>query len=126
MEVGSADKNARLEGFIKKPPIYLVPKAFIFACARALGFGAVKYEANNWRLGMKWSETYSAVLRHLVAWQEGEDTDPESGLSHLDHACAMLAFLTEYAANPAYAGLDDRWRMQEQTASLAQERNSTG
>lgn len=94
-----------------KLPLWLVPVAAIKACARALQHGAKKYAANNWRKGMKWSEVYSALQRHLTAWNEGEEIDPESGLNHLDHAQACLAFLTEYVAHPElYVGFDDRFK----------------
>ena len=53
---------------------------------------------------------YSALLRHLFAWWGGEDRDPESGFSHLDHSAAMLAFLIEHSVNPAYASLDTRYK----------------
>lgn len=95
----------------KKIPLWLVPVALLRAAGRALGYGARKYAANNWRKGMAWSECYSALQRHLSAWLEGEDTDPESGLSHLDHATACLAFLTEYAGHPElYGKFDDRFK----------------
>lgn len=93
-----------------KLPLWLVPVAFIRALARALQYGARKYASNNWRKGMNYSEPYSAMLRHLTAWNEGEALDPESGLSHLDHACANLAFLCEYEAHPElYAQFDNRF-----------------
>lgn len=94
-----------------KLPMWLVPKALLDAAARALQHGAAKYAPNNWRRGMKWSETYSALLRHLTAWNDGEDADPDSGLHHFDHAAACLAFLCEYVAHPElYGSLDDRFK----------------
>lgn len=45
-----------------------------------------------------------SLLRHLFAYNDGKDTDPESGLSHLDHACASLAMLVaSIRANPELA-----------------------
>lgn len=93
-----------------KPPLALIPKALLLGAGRALGFGATKYAPHNYRRGMKWSEPYSALLRHLSAWNEGEDADPETGFSHLDHAAAMLAFLMEFSTKPEYATFDDRWK----------------
>lgn len=58
---------------------------------------------------MVWSDVYSALLRHLTAFWDGENIDSESGLHHLDHAAACLAFLVEYATQPGYEQFDDRW-----------------
>lgn len=94
-----------------KPQMWLVPNALSHAAARALGHGAAKYAPNNWRRGMKWSEVYSALQRHLTAWLEDEGQDPDSGLSHLDHAAACLSFLTEYEAHQQlYGGFDNRFK----------------
>lgn len=97
----------------KKLPIWLVPNALVFAAARSLQHGAKKYAPNNWRRGIAYSEVYSALQRHMLAWLEREDHDPDSGLSHLDHAAACLAFLTEYEARPEFHQFDDRLRRPE-------------
>lgn len=76
-----------------KPRLDLIPRAALEAAGRALGNGAVKYGANNWRTCKEPERYVAATLRHIVAWNEGEATDPESGLSHLDHAAASLAIL---------------------------------
>jgi hypothetical protein len=73
-----------------------------------LQFGAQKYAAHNWRKGMEWSRMFSALMRHLLAWQRGEDIDPESGLPHLGHAGCCLAFLQAYTLHNI--GKDDRYR----------------
>lgn len=96
-----------------KPRIDLVPTDLSQAAARALMFGAAKYAAWNWLKGLSWSETYASLQRHLAAWLNGEDTDPESGLSHLDHAAANIAFLTTFEARGL--GTDDRPPMPQPT-----------
>jgi hypothetical protein len=45
-------------------------------------------------------------MRHLAAWQRGEENDAESGLPHLAHAMCNLRMLTLYAEN--YPQGDDR------------------
>lgn len=35
-------------------------------------------------------------MRHLVAYRNGETTDPESGVSHLSHAFCNLMFLRHF------------------------------
>lgn len=74
----------------------VVPPAAIKAIVRALSLGANKYGAYNWRGKVVHMTTYyDAALRHLLAWLEGEDRDPESGVSHLAHAAASLAVLLD-------------------------------
>lgn len=64
----------------------LLPKHGLDVIAEVFGFGAQKYDDHNWRRGYEWSKSYDALQRHLTAWWDGEDIDPESGLSHLGHA----------------------------------------
>lgn len=82
-----------------KPDLSIVPVALENACARALTFGANKYGRNNYRKGINFSRNIAAAQRHLKAWNELETLDPESGLSHLDHAIACLAMLAVHEAN---------------------------
>ncbi len=94
-----------------KPHLALVPTALITAAGRAFTHGANKYAPNNWRRGMVWTEAYSALLRHLTAWGDGEDIDPDSGNTHLDHAAAALGFLCEFVAHPElYGKFDNRFK----------------
>ena len=86
----------------------LVPFQAIGEIADVLAFGAQKYSANNWCRGAEWSRYYSALCRHIFAWWQGEDLDPETGLSHLAHAGCCLVFLMEYQRNAW--GTDDRFK----------------
>ena len=71
-----------------KPRIELVDSGIIIGLAQVLSFGAEKYEAHNWKLiqPKDLDRIYGAVQRHLLAYNDGERFDPESGLSHLYHA----------------------------------------
>ncbi|MGJ7024963.1 dATP/dGTP diphosphohydrolase domain-containing protein [Petrimonas sulfuriphila] len=89
-----------------KTQLDLIPPAVIEGLAKVLTFGAEKYERNNYRKGMKWSDVLNSLLRHINAFRSGEDFDKESGLSHLDHAMCNLAFLKEYER--IYPQGDDR------------------
>lgn len=91
-----------------KAPLGLISSIALIAEAGVLAFGARKYAAHNWRGGMDWSRVYDAIQRHLVAWNAGEDVDPETGLSHLAHARCGLGFLLDYAVN--HKELDDRYK----------------
>ncbi len=80
----------------KKVPLHLVPGAASAYTAMGLKEGARKYGAFNWRETSIETMTYvGATLRHLSAFVDGEDMDPESGNPHLAHAMASLAILID-------------------------------
>lgn len=91
-----------------KPRTDLLPTTPLFAIAEVLGMGAEKYAPHNWRGGIEYSRLIGAALRHLLAYNDGEDKDPESGLSHLAHAGCCVLFLLEQEAKGT--GLDDRYK----------------
>ncbi len=79
-----------------KPEYGLIPPLAQEEMVRVLTFGAKKYARENWRLVSEGERRYfDAMLRHVWAWKQGEENDPESGLSHLGHAMCCLAFLYE-------------------------------
>lgn len=96
-----------------KPRLDLIPPEVVLALGVVLTYGAAKYRDNNWRAngGMRWGRVYAAMQRHLLAWQSGEDLDPESGLPHLAHALTNLTFLLSFAHHGM--GVDDRWTADE-------------
>ncbi len=62
----------------------------------AMQEGAAKYGRHNYRvIGVRSSVYYDAAMRHLMAWWEGEDIDPDSGLSHVIKAVASLTVLRD-------------------------------
>jgi hypothetical protein len=91
-----ADKN-RME---------LLPPFSLQAIAGIFTFGAKKYDDFNYMRGAKWSRYYGALQRHLNAWYQGEENDPETGKSHLYHAgcCIMILIETQQFEK----GEDDR------------------
>ena len=70
----------------------LLPPEAIRAMGEVLTYGAAKYGPNNWR-GVEAGRYEAALLRHWLAWREGEACDPESGLPHLWHVLCNAAFL---------------------------------
>ena len=69
--------------------------------ARVLEYGATKYERDNWKKPTNWTVSYACLMRHMSAWQAGEDLDPESGRSHLGHAlCNLLQMLHQLKHHP--------------------------
>ncbi len=89
-----------------KPPLGLIPRSALIEEARVMAFGANKYSKDNWRGGLSWSRLVNAALRHITSYNDGEDNDEETGLSHLAHARCCLAFLIEYSVT--HPELDDR------------------
>lgn len=85
----------------------LIPVEALREVAKVYTMGAVKYADNNWRKGIAWGRIYAAVQRHLSAYWGGEDTDSESGLSHLAHAAWGMLTLLEYA--DTHKEQDDRY-----------------
>lgn len=86
----------------------LLPADALEEVARVYTFGAKKYAANNWRKGMAWSRTFSAMLRHSWAFWRGETYDKESGLHHMGHAAFACLTLISYSKNKKNRAFDDR------------------
>lgn len=83
-----------------KLPFHLWPETATILGSLALEDGALKYGRSNFRaIGVKASIYYDAARRHLNAWFEGQDTDPDSGLPHLAHLLACVAILVDAGAH---------------------------
>lgn len=78
-----------------KPDLSLVPRAAIEGMARAFMVGEKKYGRYNFCKGMASHRFIAAAMRHIVAWQDGESLDAETGNHHLWHALASIAMLLE-------------------------------
>ncbi|RWB08760.1 MAG: hypothetical protein EOQ39_18890 [Mesorhizobium sp.] len=111
-----------------KPPLTLVPTAFIRTIAagwggsllatptlliedvaRVLDFGSKKYSANNWRKGGRWVTVLDCAFRHMNKIARGETHDDESGLHHYAHVGCNIAFLMEFIEQKS--GEDDRFKL---------------
>ena len=79
-----------------KPMPHLIEPAFLLHLAAVLTHGASKYGTDNWKNDLSIDRILSAAYRHLLAYQSGELTDPETGLPHLSHCTANLMFLHYY------------------------------
>ena len=78
----------------------------LHALAEVYTYGAKKYAPRNMDKGTAWSRYFGAAMRHMWAWQRGEDIDPESGLPHLAHAAWSMFTLFRYVHDGI--GTDDR------------------
>ena len=69
---------------------------FILGIGEVLTKSRSKYPEFNWQGSTKWSTPYNSLMRHLMAFQKGEDNDKESLCHHLLHAATNLMFLYYY------------------------------
>lgn len=77
-----------------KPDYTLVPWDGVEEIVKVLEFGAKKYERDNWKYVDGAQTRYlAAAFRHIIAYNQGQTTDQETGLSHLAHAGCCLLFL---------------------------------
>lgn len=99
-----------------KPPIANVPLSVISEVGMALAEGQWKYGGYNWRvIGVRASVYWDATFRHLKAWWEGEDTDPDSQLSHVTKAISALTVLRDAMIQDNWT--DDRPPRSKQTST---------
>lgn len=57
------------------------------------------YPKWNWMRGMAWSIPLGCVTRHALAWLDGQENDPETGLPHRGHIQCNLVMLKYYATH---------------------------
>lgn len=94
-----------------KPPLGMIPTVALEEASWVHKLGADKYGQYNWRDTKVLASTYvNATLRHLHAWKDGEDTDPESLRSHLGHIMANAAILLDAMKHGTM--IDDRYKPQ--------------
>lgn len=92
-----------------------IPANVMAELGLAMMEGARKYGRHNFRhTAIRSSVYYDAVLRHLTAWWEGQDIDPDSGLSHITKAIATLTVLRDstmrdHLVDDRPPALDNRW-----------------
>lgn len=90
------DTNPKDAIGISKAPMSTVSAAVLMEVGVAMLEGASKYGRHNYRAaGVRASVYYDALMRHAMAWWEGEDLDPDSGMSHVTKAIATLVVLRD-------------------------------
>lgn len=88
-------------------PYTMIPTKAILGIAEVLTFGARKYKPNNWRKCEDCSRYLAAMWRHIFAFVNGEDTDPETGLHHMYHAMTNMVFMYSLNYKPNEAVADE-------------------
>lgn len=93
---GYPDDNPKTVYGEKKPKLSDTPTVSLRELGKVHTMGAVKYGRFNWREHtVSATVYYDAAMRHFMAWFDGEDVDPESGLSHLAHVMACASILLD-------------------------------
>ncbi|QSM04689.1 hypothetical protein PROPHIGD54-2_89 [Mycobacterium phage prophiGD54-2] len=89
----------------------------ILDVAELYGKGAKKYADHNWRKGYEWSKSYDAMMRHAMAWWDGEEFDNGEGGTGLEHLTAVIFHalaLMYFRKN--FPEFDDRFKGPQKTA----------
>lgn len=101
------DINPKDSVGIRKAPISTMSGVVLQEVGVAMLEGARKYGRHNYRVsGVRASVYYDAAFRHLIAWFEGQDTDPDSGINHVTKSIASLFVLRDAMINGKM--VDDR------------------
>jgi hypothetical protein len=77
----------------QKIDLSLLPKILLVESAKAFMVGERKYGRYNYCKGHKASQLTAAAMRHLTAWFDGEELDPEDGQPHLGAVVACIGML---------------------------------
>lgn len=77
----------------KKADWSLLPTTPLNEVVHVLEHGKVQYGADNWKQDFVASVYWAALMRHSVAWWEGENIDKNSGRNHLAHIICNALFL---------------------------------
>lgn len=92
-----------------KPRFDLIPMEVMLELAKLYTLGAKKYDDHNWKKGLSYSRTHSAMMRHFVFWWLGEDIDPDNGQHHLDSVIWNAIALRYFELHrDKYKQFDDR------------------
>jgi len=85
---------------IGKAPWHLLPWEEVEEVVKVLQHGAAKYGEFNWMQVPDARKRYfSAAMRHLAAYANGQGRDlmdKESGLSHMSHAVCSILFIMHF------------------------------
>ena len=94
------DNNIKTAAAAGKPSLAAVPPVGFFAMGAAMADGARKYGRFNWRETTVTSSVfYDAMMRHLLAWWNGEDHALDSLVHHLGHLQAGAAIIMDGELN---------------------------
>lgn len=76
-----------------KPDLSLLPQILLIEIAKAFMVGEKKYGRYNYTKGHQASQLVAAALRHMTAWNDGEEHDPADGQHHLGAVGACIGMI---------------------------------
>lgn len=86
-----SSSNPKHAAGTSKWSVSYAPMSVMEEVSRVFRHGADKYGKLNWRHSrVELTVYYDAAFRHLQAWRDGEDIDPESGFHHFAHVIAGM------------------------------------
>lgn len=85
-----------------KPEWSLLHYPSLLPMVRVLEFGKLKYNRNNWMIGLNKEEVLDSAMRHLVELMENNEVDEESTLSHAGHVMANMMFYVFHKNNNSF------------------------
>lgn len=105
--MATKESNPKDSVGIRKVPYSTLPQEVIAEAGLGMLEGALKYGRHNYRvIGVRASVYYDAIMRHINAWWEGEDVDPESGLNHITKLLTSAIVIRDAMINENW--VDDR------------------
>lgn len=108
--------------------IGLIPVPALLELALVFTKGAIKYAAENWRLGIRWSRVYTPMERHLAKWKLGQQRDPENGCHHLLQVawgCVVLYMYERWANDANHPEQDTHFKNDDRPDKLTNEKIDT-
>jgi hypothetical protein len=82
-----------------KPQCRELDPSFIIGMGAVLTKSREKYDEFNWQRPTKLSTPYDSAMRHIMAFQQGEELDKETLQHHLLHAAVNLMFMHYHITN---------------------------
>lgn len=93
---GYPDNNPKTAVGLTKPSFFAIPPTALIHLGGAMADGRKKYGLLNWReKAVTYSVYHDAMMRHLGAFQDGEDCARDSGRHHLAHVMACCAIVLD-------------------------------
>ncbi len=106
-EVRVVDPTTGGQKGAKPQKFHQMPVAELMELSAHYGVGGAKYSPYNYLKGFKWSLSFDACMRHLMAFWGGEDIDAETGSKHT--AAAAWHCLNLMRLANTHPELDDRY-----------------
>ncbi len=96
----------------------MIPPEAIRRIGKRFELGAAKYERDNYKKGIPLSRFYDAIIRHSMAWLEGQDDEDHLGAVGWNYSAAVWTE-DEIKAGRLPESLDDRPKVPKPVSRLS-------